>query len=90
MRQIKYISPILALLLMYACIKPFNPQIEGNAVNKMVISGMITDIEGYQEVNISYSSPVNEPEYNPVSGCIVNILDNNGNFFLMSETEPGK
>lgn len=78
------------MLLMFACIKPFNPQIEGNAVNKLVVSGMITDIEGYQEVNISYSSPINVPEYNPVSGCIVNILDNNGNIFLMSEDEPGK
>jgi hypothetical protein len=90
MHQIKNIIPILALLLMYACIKPYNPLIESNAANKLVVSGRITDIEGWQEVYISTSSPVENPEYIPVPGCIVNIIDNNGNVFPFPEDNPGR
>jgi len=90
MRQIKNILPILALLLMYACIKPYNPLIESNAENKYVVSGRITDMEGWQEVNVSVSSPIENPEYIPVSGCYVNILNDKGNVFPMPEESPGK
>jgi len=89
MRQIKNIIPVLALLLMYACIKPYNPLIESNAQNKYVVSGRVTDIEGWQEVNVSVSSPIENPKYIPVSGCYVNILDDKGNVFPLAENNPG-
>lgn len=89
MQQIKNIFPILTLLLMFACIKPFDPRIGSSAENMYVVSGMITDIEGWQEVNVSLSSPIENPVYSPVSGCMVNILDNKGNVFPMPEDKPG-
>ena len=91
MRQIKNIIPLLTLLLlMFACIKPYNPLIESNAQHKYVVSGRVTDMEGWQEVNVSMSSPVESPEYIPVSGCNVNILDDKGNVFPLPEDSPGK
>lgn len=89
MRQIRNIIPILALLLMYACIKPYNPLIDSKAENKYVVSGRITDSEGWQEVNVSLSSPIESPEYIPVQGCNVNILDDKGNTFHLDEEKPG-
>jgi hypothetical protein len=89
MHQIKTIFTILILLLMLACIKSYNPHIEDDAANKLVVSGRVTDTEGWQEVSISMSSPVENPEYIPVSGCVVNILDNKGNIFSLSEDDPG-
>jgi hypothetical protein len=90
MLQIKKIYLILPLLLMFACIKAYNPLIESNAANKLVVSGRINDIEGWQEVNISMSSPVENPEYIPVPGCIVKILDDKGNVFSLPEDNPGR
>lgn len=89
MRQIKNLCTISFLLLMFACIKPYNPVIEGDAANKLVVSGKITNIEGLQEVYVSLSSPVQNPANIPVSGCIVNILDDKGNIFSMIEDKPG-
>jgi hypothetical protein len=89
MHQIKNFIPVLALLLMFACIKPFDPRIGSNAENKFVVSGRVTDLEGWQQVNVSMSTPIENPEYIPVSGCQVNILDNQGNVFPLVENKPG-
>lgn len=74
---------------MFACIKPFSPEIEGDAAHKIVISGRITNTEGWQEVNISFSSPVKDDEYIPFSGCQADIRDNKGNIFTLSELKAG-
>jgi hypothetical protein len=68
MRLIRNITPILVMLLMFACIKPYKPVIESNAANKLVVSGRVTDVEGWQEVDVSMSSPIGSPDHLPVSG----------------------
>ena len=90
MLRIKNISAILAMLLLFACIKSYNPVIDGNAVNKYVVTGRITNTEGWQEVNVSLSSPIKSPKYIPVSACQVKILDDKGNDFSLQEFDPGQ
>jgi hypothetical protein len=90
MHRIKYIPVIFTLLLLNACIKPFDPQIESNKENKYIVSGRITDTEGWQEVEVSLSSPVGSPKYLPVSACQVNIFDDKGNVFSLEEYLPGR
>lgn len=89
MHQIKNIIPILALVLLFACIKPYNPLIEGDASSRLVVSGRITDTEGWQEVSISLSSPIENAAYIPVPGCEVKILDDKGNIFPLPENSEG-
>lgn len=89
MRRIRNLSTILAIVLLFACIKPFEPAIEGDEANKLVVSGKITGTEGWQKVNISLSAPVNEARYIPVSDCEVNFLDDKGNIFAANEQEDG-
>jgi hypothetical protein len=89
MRLIRNIIPILIMLLMFACIKPYKPVIESNAANKLVVSGRVTDVEGWQEVDVSMSSPIGSPEHLPVSGCTIKIMDDKGNVFPLVENGPG-
>jgi hypothetical protein len=89
MLQIKNISVIFTLLLLTACIKLYTPVIDSNAQNKYVISGRITNAEGWQEVQVSLSSPIESPKYLPASGCQVKVLDNKGNVFSLEEFDPG-
>ena len=89
MHQIRNITVLFILLLLYGCIKPYVPLIETNAKNKYVVSGRITDNEGWQEVDVSMSSPIESPEYLPVSKCQVKILDDKGNVFSLDEFAPG-
>lgn len=87
MRQIKTISFLVFLMALFSCIKPYDPNIEGDETSKLVVSGRITGNEGYQEVNVSMASTVQDAQYLPVSGCMVNILDNKGNIFSLPEEE---
>ncbi|MEI7723727.1 MAG: DUF4249 domain-containing protein [Bacteroidota bacterium] len=90
MQQIKNISIILILLLMASCIKLYDPVIDANVENKYVVSGRITDVEGWQEVGVSLSAPIDAPKYVPVSGCQVTIVDDKGNAFPLEEFSPGQ
>ncbi|HOX76347.1 MAG TPA: DUF4249 domain-containing protein [Bacteroidales bacterium] len=90
MRQTKGTILIFVLLLAYSCIKPYIPQIKNGEESKYVILGKITDIEGWQVVDISLSSPIEDPAHIPVSGCSVRILDDKGNSFSLSEYDPGR
>ena len=71
---------------MASCIKLYDPVIDANAENKYVVSGRITDVEGWQEVGISLSAPIDAPKNIPVTGCQVNILDDQGNAFPLKNS----
>ncbi len=83
------ILAILCMTLLFACIKPFDPVIDSNAASKYVVSGRVTNTEGWQVVQVSLSSPIESPEYIPVASCQVTILDDKGNRFTMEEYVPG-
>jgi len=90
MRQIRIFIELLVLAIMIpSCIVPYEPNIESKNINKFVVSGQVIDNNDYQTVSVSTSSPVSEPEYIPVSGCMVRIFDDKGNVFSMQETGPG-
>ncbi|MEI7499252.1 MAG: DUF4249 domain-containing protein [Bacteroidota bacterium] len=90
MHRIKSISVIISLLLLSACIKPYDPVIDASAKNKYVVSGRVTNTEGWQDVEVSLSSPIESPKYIPVPACKVRILDDKGNIFSLEEYQPGQ
>ncbi|HLO89805.1 MAG TPA: DUF4249 domain-containing protein [Lentimicrobium sp.] len=93
MLQIKTISlPALLLfngLLLCSCIKEYDPQIKSSDQSNYVVMGHITDDGGMQTVNVSLSSPSENPEYIPMDGCNVTVSDNHGNRFLFESTGKG-
>lgn len=80
---------LLALAVLASCIKPYDPMIESSVSTVYVVSGTVTDHEGWQEISVSLSSPIDQPAYIPVSGCRVDILDDAGNTFPAEESEDG-
>jgi hypothetical protein len=90
MQVIKYFITGMALLLLFSgCIDPFTPEVE-DAPGMMVISGRITDQEGYQMVEVSTSSSYSNSYYNPLRKCIVTIADDKDHRFELTEYEPGR
>ena len=86
MRRIN--SALILLMLSWmvsSCIKPFDPDIQSSDVQKYVVTGQITDVDGFQFIKISKTSPVGDPQDIPVPGCSVRILDDKGNSFNMIE-----
>lgn len=90
MLRIKNLLIIIGCVILAGCIKPYNPQIDGDTESKYVVSGRVTDIAGWQEVEVSLASPISSPHYIPVQGCTVTIYDDKGNSFVASETSPGQ
>jgi len=89
MHQIKNISTLCFILILSACIKAYDPVIDSSAANKYVVTGRVTDTEGWQQVEVSLSSNIASPKYVPVGGCQVHILDDKGNDFSLEEYTPG-
>ena len=73
-----------------ACIKSYQPKITPNDSSNYVVSGHVTNEEGYQYISVSKTSSLNSYEDNPVSECIINIFDDNSNAFTCEEYNPGK
>lgn len=90
MRRIKKIFFIGFIILKTSCIEPFSPTLDNLTSSKFVVDGQISDLEGYQIVSISKTSSVNNPKKNPLSGCEVEIIDNLGNTFDLTEFNEGK
>ncbi len=81
---------IVILLFLSACIKPFTPNIDSEAASKIVVSGKITNKEGYQTISLSKSIALDEIHYQALKNCSVSIWDENGNEFQMDEYLDGE
>ena len=86
----KIIYYIFSLLLLSACIKPFTPDIDSEAASKIVVSGKITNKEGYQTVSLSKSILLSELENTVLTNCMISIWDEDGNEFTMEEHQDGE
>ena len=76
------------LLCMYSCIEPFHPEIK-ESQDMLVINGSISDKPGWHFVEVSRSSPYNEPGFIPEKGCVVRVEDENGRGVTYSEYQSG-
>jgi hypothetical protein len=91
MNQIKKIAPLLIYSLFFsACIKTYQPELKSTDEHKYVISGNLTNREGYQYVTISKTSSLEDPSIVPVSNCSIAIIDNESNAYQMSEGTIGE
>ena len=99
MKLIKSISLIVfgsLFLLFNRCVEPFMPVLDDNdAVNLLVVEGLITNETGAFGVSLTSTVPVynNDPnvidEYQPVTGAVVQIIDDRGNTYLLVENRAG-
>lgn len=80
---------ILLLLFLSACIKPFEPELDDDTVNKYVVQGMVSSVEGWQTVTVSRTSGLNYALFLAVNGCQLSIIDDLGNTFALEQFENG-
>ncbi len=89
MRSNKYIALITGVLIISSCITQFVPETDENDT-MLVVEGMITDQPGVYTVKLSKSLPLSSNGNTVVlTGCIVTISDDNGNWTSLYETQPG-
>lgn len=90
-RNLINLPAVLGLLLItVSCIKSYEPELKSGETQKYVVSGRVTDQEGFQYVSVSLSSSVEEPVYIPISGCWGMISDDRGHSFYLEQLQDGK
>jgi hypothetical protein len=90
MRRTNIVLSFLLLVLMTSsCIRSFEPDIRAIDENKYVVSGLVSEGDEIQTVNVSRSSPINDPSYLPVTGCTVVIWDDLGHPFPLQDAGDG-
>lgn len=80
---------LLTLFILGGCIKPYQPKYTTETTEKYVVQGMVTNQEGWQDVNISVSSSLTNQLYTPLNGCRVEIIDDQNNKFDLEDNGQG-
>ena len=89
MMHIKKHIYLFILLILAGCIKPYEPELKDDSVQKYVVQGMVSSVEGYQEVNVSLTSSVSQPDYIALEGCQVEIIDDQNKVFTLNSFTNG-
>lgn len=76
------------IVLLHGCVEPYSPELK-DAGQSLVIEGLLSNREGFHQVRVSRSSPYDDPGYLPLSGCQVEVSDQDGNSVLYYENEAG-
>lgn len=90
MKTIKLIFVVIfAMGLISSCIERYYPETNADFEAKLVIEANIVPDEGEQEIVISYSTTSGKPDFLPVSGCLVRIVDDKGHHYPFQEFSAG-
>lgn len=89
----KYIRLVLGscfvIFLCSTCIENYWPDFYPKYINALVVDGVITNDPGPYEIRLSTSAGVNYPQYLPLDGCKVSIVDDRGNSETLKGFENG-
>jgi len=84
-----FLAFFLLLSILSSCVKEYWPKLDEGSDNLLVVDAKITNEEGPYTVRLSRSSPVQSPEFIPVTKALVVIFDANGQQEVLSEIEAG-
>ncbi len=89
--RIKFTNIIVLFLLMFmfSCEEEFKPEINSSSESLIVVDGMINNLPGPYTVKLSLSSKIENPEYIPLSGFTIFILDDLGQSTNLAENYAG-
>ncbi|GET22159.1 DUF4249 domain-containing protein [Prolixibacter denitrificans] len=91
--QRKYVVGVIAIFMgivsLPCCVEPFTPHVKKYS-DLLVVDGTLTDEPGSQVVTVSRTSDYSEAEFLPENGCVVTILDDQGNIYPFNGKGDGK
>ncbi len=79
----------ISIVLIASCVEEYWPELEGGYEDLLVVDGKITNEAGPYTIRLSKSSSLLNQAYNPLTGAIVIISDDDGNSESLFESSPG-
>ena len=77
------------MILFASCIERYYPEEDELKTGTLVINAHLTNQPGEQVIEISRSAPLNYPSFDPVSGSLAEVIREDGEVMVFSESEPG-
>jgi hypothetical protein len=79
------------LLMMWACLDPYNPPADSNDYGYLVVDGFVNSNDGSGTITLSRTKPLNSDAPNAiVTNAQISIIDANGNTYGFFETGNGQ
>jgi len=94
-RNIRCFVIVCLIPICIQCVEPFHPELENDDTESLlVVEGMVTDQPGPFRVRLTSTIPVYDhwsvvDHFVPVSGALIQITDDAGNIYMLTETESG-
>ena len=88
-RRFLILGVIVLIGLFRACVERFYPGENEMKTGTLVINAHLTNVPGEQVIEISRSAPLIYPSFDPVSGCLAEVIREDGELRIFSESEPG-
>lgn len=80
----------LALILSVSCLEPYDPPIDQQALNILVVEGFINASTNAAEVKLSHTQPIHDSDVaSAETNAKVSIQASTGGLYLLNELEPG-
>jgi hypothetical protein len=80
----------IALFIFSGCIERYYPDEEELKTGTVVVVAHLNNLPGKQSVYLSRSTTLQYPEYNPLSGCYVELMASDGTVREFHESEAGE
>ena len=88
-KSVHLLSLALLCFSLTACVERYYPEEDELKTGTLVINAHLTDTQGEQVIEISRSAPLIYPNFDPVSGCLAEVIREDGEIRIFSESEPG-
>ena len=89
MKAYAYTSLAILLFFFTGCIERYYPEEDDLKTGTLVINAHLTNLAGEQVIEISRSAGLTEPSFDPVQGCLAEVIREDGELRIFSESEPG-
>jgi hypothetical protein len=83
------IGPGILMILFVGCIERYYPEEDDMRTGTLVINAHLTNRTGEQVIEISRSAGLTYPSFDPVSGSLVEVIREDGEFREFLEFKPG-
>ena len=80
---------LLIAALLSSCIKVYEPLIRNEDSSKYVVDAQLTDAGGIQIITVSTTSSLNDPQFIPLTGCLLMVSDDKGHDFAATDLGGG-
>jgi len=87
-----YIWGLIMLLLvgLMSCVKIYEPDLTADDVQKIVVSGRLTEKEGFQQVEVSMTTSMVNPKLKYLPNCKVTLFSSDGKSWMYTQLNDEK